>query len=43
MGARGGVGKGRGGRGMKGGAKVVIEGHRHDGIFIARGKEVCTE
>ncbi len=41
MGARGGVGKGgRGGRGgMKGGAKVVIEGHRHDGIFIARGKE----
>jgi fibrillarin-like rRNA methylase len=24
---------------MKGGAKVVIEGHRHDGVFIARGKE----
>jgi rRNA 2'-O-methyltransferase fibrillarin len=25
--------------GMKGGAKVVVEGHRHDGVFIARGKE----
>jgi rRNA 2'-O-methyltransferase fibrillarin len=24
---------------MKGGAKVAIEGHRHTGIFIARGKE----
>ena len=24
---------------MKGGAKVVIEGHRHGGVFIARGKE----
>jgi len=24
---------------MKGGAKVVIEPHRHDGIFIAKGKE----
>ena len=31
---------GRGGRGgMKGGAKVVIEAHRHEGVFIARGKE----
>ena len=29
----------KGGRGMKGGAKVAIEGHRHSGIFIARGKE----
>lgn len=29
-----------GGRGgMKGGAKVVIEAHRHEGVFIARGKE----
>ena len=28
---------GRGG--MKGGAKVVIEAHRHEGVFIARGKE----
>lgn len=39
---RGGVDKrgGRGGRGgFKGGAKVVIEAHRHDGVFIARGKE----
>ncbi len=24
---------------MKGGAKVVVEAHRHDGVFIARGKE----
>lgn len=24
---------------MKGGAKVIIEAHRHEGIFIARGKE----
>ncbi len=24
---------------MKGGAKVAIEGHRHEGVFIARGKE----
>lgn len=31
---------GRGGRpGMKAAAKVVIEPHRHEGIFIARGKE----
>jgi rRNA 2'-O-methyltransferase fibrillarin len=29
----------KGGRGMKGGAKVAIEAHRHEGIFIARGKE----
>merc|ERR1711862_744318 len=29
---------GRGG-GMKGGSKVVIEPHRHEGVFIARGKE----
>ena len=34
-------GGGRGGRGggMKGGSKVVIEPHRHEGVFIARGKE----
>lgn len=32
-------GGGRGGGGMKGGAKVVIEPHRHEGVFIARGKE----
>ena len=24
---------------MKGGSKVSIEAHRHEGIFIARGKE----
>lgn len=24
---------------MRGGAKVVIEAHRHQGVFIARGKE----
>lgn len=36
-GARGGRGGGRGG--AKGGAKVVIEPHKHDGIYIARGKE----
>lgn len=29
---------------MKGGAKVVVEPHRHEGVFIARGKEdaLCT-
>ncbi|KAF5834389.1 Fibrillarin [Dunaliella salina] len=33
--------RGRGGKGgkMGGGAKVVVEAHRHDGVFIARGKE----
>lgn len=29
----------RRGGGMKGGSKVVIEPHRHEGVFIARGKE----
>ena len=24
--------------GMKGGARVIVEGHRHDGVFVARGK-----
>ncbi|CAO3586896.1 unnamed protein product [Absidia cylindrospora] len=43
-GARGGRGGARGGRGgaaggARGGAKVIIEPHRHEGIFIARGKE----
>jgi len=38
-GGRGGGRGGRGGGGMKGGAKVVIEPHRHEGIFIAKGKE----
>ena len=29
---------------MKGGAKVIVEPHRHEGIFVARGKEdaLCT-
>ncbi|KAH8553351.1 Fibrillarin-domain-containing protein [Umbelopsis sp. PMI_123] len=43
---RGGRGAPRGGRGgaagrggAKGGAKVIIEPHRHEGIFVARGKE----
>jgi len=24
---------------MRGGAKVVVQPHRHEGVFIARGKE----
>jgi fibrillarin-like rRNA methylase len=24
---------------MKGGAKVIVEKHRHEGIFVAKGKE----
>jgi len=43
-GSRGGRGGARGGRGgarggMRGGKKVVVEPHRHSGVFIARGKE----
>ncbi|RUS18558.1 Fibrillarin-domain-containing protein [Endogone sp. FLAS-F59071] len=39
-GVRGGRGGARGGRGgAKGGAKVVVEPHRHEGVFVARGKE----
>ncbi|XP_052062634.1 rRNA 2'-O-methyltransferase fibrillarin-like [Mytilus californianus] len=39
-GGRGGRGGGRGGRGgFAGGKKVVVEPHRHEGVFIARGKE----
>lgn len=38
-GGKGKGGKGKGKGGAKGGAKVVIEAHRHEGIFIARGKE----
>ncbi|CAN6173471.1 unnamed protein product [Urochloa humidicola] len=38
--------KDRGGRvgGMKGGTKVLVEPHRHDGVFITKGKEdaLCT-
>ncbi|XP_047454328.1 rRNA 2'-O-methyltransferase fibrillarin [Mugil cephalus] len=37
---RGGRGGGRGGRGgFGGGKKVLIEPHRHEGVFICRGKE----
>ncbi|KHG02669.1 rRNA 2'-O-methyltransferase fibrillarin 1 -like protein [Gossypium arboreum] len=33
-------GRGRGGRGgMKGGSKVIVEPHRHEGVFVAKGKE----
>ncbi|XP_021932606.1 rRNA 2'-O-methyltransferase fibrillarin [Zootermopsis nevadensis] len=35
----GGGGRGRGGGGFKGGKNVIIEPHRHEGVFIARGKE----
>ncbi|EIN07018.1 Fibrillarin [Punctularia strigosozonata HHB-11173 SS5] len=39
-GARGGRGAGRGGRGgARGGANVVLEPHRHPGVFLAKGKE----
>lgn len=24
---------------MKGGAKVIVEQHRHEGVFIAKGKD----
>jgi rRNA 2'-O-methyltransferase fibrillarin len=34
-----GKGKGKGKGGGKGGAKVVVEPHRHEGVFIAKGKE----
>ncbi|XP_052187560.1 rRNA 2'-O-methyltransferase fibrillarin 2-like [Diospyros lotus] len=49
MRGRGGGGRGRGrggGRGgMKGGSRVVVEPHRHEGVFIAKGKEdaLCTK
>ncbi|KFX98363.1 hypothetical protein V495_07407 [Pseudogymnoascus sp. VKM F-4514 (FW-929)] len=32
-------GGGRGGAGARGGAKTIVEPHRHGGIFVARGKE----
>ncbi|MCL7033765.1 hypothetical protein MKW94_000391 [Papaver nudicaule] len=35
----GGRGGGRGAGGMKGGSKVIVEPHRHEGVFIAKGKE----
>lgn len=37
-GGRGGAPR-RGGLGARGSAKVVIEPHRHEGVFVARGKE----
>ncbi|KAL7107081.1 hypothetical protein ACP275_06G031900 [Erythranthe tilingii] len=38
-------GNGGGRRGMKGGIKVVVEPHRHAGVFIAKGKDdaLCTK
>nr|CAD1830789.1 unnamed protein product [Ananas comosus var. bracteatus] len=45
-GGRGGRGRGGGrGVGMKGGSKVVVQPHRHDGVFVAKGKEdaLCTK
>ncbi|KAJ3371641.1 fibrillarin [Kappamyces sp. JEL0680] len=49
-GGRGGRGGARGGRGgaqggAKAGSKVVVEPHRHAGVYIARGKEdmLCTK
>ena len=38
-GGRGGRGGGGGRGGAKGGAKVIVEPHRHDGVFISKGKE----
>merc|ERR1711924_510045 len=42
-GRKGGKGKSKGGKGKGGGkgggAKVVVEPHRHEGVFIAKGKE----
>ncbi|GFT35388.1 rRNA 2'-O-methyltransferase fibrillarin [Nephila pilipes] len=39
-GGRGGFGRGRGGgRGGFGGRKTIVEPHRHEGIFIARGNQ----
>ncbi|CAL9772629.1 unnamed protein product [Musa acuminata subsp. burmannicoides] len=45
-GGRGGRGRGGGrGGGMKGGSRVVVQPHRHDGVFVAKGKEdaLCTK
>ena len=35
----GGRGRGAGRGGARGGSKVIIEPHKHEGIFIAKGKE----
>ncbi|XP_073273575.1 rRNA 2'-O-methyltransferase fibrillarin 1-like [Primulina huaijiensis] len=46
-GSRGGGVRVRGGgrSGMKGGSRVIVEPHRHEGVFIAKGKEdaLCTK
>ncbi|CAA2997368.1 mediator of RNA polymerase II transcription subunit 36a-like [Olea europaea subsp. europaea] len=46
-GGRSGGRGGRGGRGggMRGGSKVIVEPHRHEGVFIGKGKEdaLCTK
>ncbi|KAL7212283.1 hypothetical protein ACSBR2_015040 [Camellia fascicularis] len=44
-GGRGSRGQGSGRGGMKRGSKVVVEPHRHEGVFIAKGKEdaLCTK
>ena len=39
-GRRGGRGGGPGSGGREG-IKVVVEEHKHKGIFVARGKETC--
>ncbi|XP_053123183.1 rRNA 2'-O-methyltransferase fibrillarin [Hemicordylus capensis] len=38
-GGRGGGGRGGGRGGFRGGKKVTVEPHRHEGVFICRGKE----
>ena len=39
-GARGGRGGAKGGRGgAKGGSNVIVKPHRHEGVFVAEGKE----
>ncbi|OAF65552.1 hypothetical protein A3Q56_06735 [Intoshia linei] len=44
-GSRGFGGRGGGRGGARGGAKVIVEPHRHKGIFIGKGKEdvLCTK
>lgn len=34
----GGIGGGRCSGGMKGGSKVIVEQHIHEGVFISKGK-----
>lgn len=46
-GGRGGGRGGRGGRGggRGGGSRVIVEPHRHEGVYISRGREdsICTK